>query len=263
MFVDWLLASFHHLAVFSLAAILSAEIFLTAGPIDDRMVLRVARIDAWFGIFAALVVAAGVLRVFFGAKGFEYYSSTSSSGPRWRCSSGSASSPWPRPCCTSAGAGACAPTRVPPASGRDRAIAPGSLCRSGPVRPDSALRRGHGARLRDVRRDQRPDAIAARGLARLATRQRQARRQLYNIYDRLISGCGNLRTLVGLCSTTEPALSESQKSEANRLKSFACANSDDPPSDPRSSGGGRGEPPSPPSSRERSAPPPTAADSRP
>jgi putative membrane protein len=74
MFVDWLLASFHHLAVFSLAAILSAEIFLTAGPIDDRMVLRVARIDAWFGIFAALVVAAGVLRVFFGAKGYEYYS---------------------------------------------------------------------------------------------------------------------------------------------------------------------------------------------
>ena len=31
MFVDWLFASFHHLAVFSLAAILSAEIFLTAG----------------------------------------------------------------------------------------------------------------------------------------------------------------------------------------------------------------------------------------
>ena len=73
MFVDWLLASFHHLAVFSLAAILSAEIFLTAGPIDDRLVLRVARIDAWFGILAALVVAAGVLRVFFGAKGYEYY----------------------------------------------------------------------------------------------------------------------------------------------------------------------------------------------
>jgi putative membrane protein len=73
MFVDWLLASFHHLAVFSLAAILSAEIFLTAGPIDDRMALRLARIDAWFGIMAALVVAAGALRVFFGAKGYEYY----------------------------------------------------------------------------------------------------------------------------------------------------------------------------------------------
>src|ERR1700735_2761798 len=63
----------HHLAVFSLAAILSAEIFLTAGRIDDRSVLRVARVDAWFGILAALVVAAGVLRVFLGAKGYEYY----------------------------------------------------------------------------------------------------------------------------------------------------------------------------------------------
>ena len=59
MFVDWLLASFHHLAVFSLAAILSAEIFLTAGPIDDSMALRVARLDAWFGLVAAIVVAAG------------------------------------------------------------------------------------------------------------------------------------------------------------------------------------------------------------
>jgi putative membrane protein len=73
MFVDWLLASFHHLAVFSLAAILSAEIFLTAGAIDDRMALRLARVDAWFGILAALAIAAGLLRIFFGAKGYEYY----------------------------------------------------------------------------------------------------------------------------------------------------------------------------------------------
>jgi putative membrane protein len=73
MFVDWLLASFHHLAVFSLAAILSAEIFLTAGPIDDRMALRLARVDAWFGILAAIALAAGLMRLFFGAKGLDYY----------------------------------------------------------------------------------------------------------------------------------------------------------------------------------------------
>jgi putative membrane protein len=73
MFVDWLLASFHHLAVFSLAAILSAEIFLTAGPIDDRMALRLARVDAWFGILAAIALAAGLMRLFFGAKGVDYY----------------------------------------------------------------------------------------------------------------------------------------------------------------------------------------------
>jgi putative membrane protein len=73
MFVDWLLASFHHLAVFSLAAILSAEIFLTAGPIDDRIALRLARVDAWFGIMAAIALAAGLMRLFFGAKGLDYY----------------------------------------------------------------------------------------------------------------------------------------------------------------------------------------------
>jgi putative membrane protein len=73
MFLDWLLASFHHLAVFSLAAILSAEIFLTAGAIDDRMARRLARVDAWFGIMAAIALAAGLLRVFLGAKGVDYY----------------------------------------------------------------------------------------------------------------------------------------------------------------------------------------------
>src|SRR5271157_2561502 len=73
MFVDWLLASFHHLAVFSFAGMLSAEIFLTAGTIDDRLALRLARVDAWFGIMAAIALGAGLLRVFFGAKGAEYY----------------------------------------------------------------------------------------------------------------------------------------------------------------------------------------------
>ncbi len=152
MFVDWLLASFHHLAVFSLAAILSAEIFLTAGPIDDRMALRLARIDAWFGIMAALVVAAGVLRVFFGAKGYEYYFVNIFFWAKMGLF-------------VAVGLLSVAPTymyivwrrqrsgrpRLPPAQGRDQAIAPGPVCRGGAVRPHSALRRGDGARLRDVR----------------------------------------------------------------------------------------------------------------
>jgi len=73
MFLDWLLASFHHLAVFSLAAILAAELALTASVVDDRTALRLARVDAWFGIVAAVALAAGLLRLFFGAKGYEYY----------------------------------------------------------------------------------------------------------------------------------------------------------------------------------------------
>jgi len=152
MFLDWLLASFHHLAVFSLAAILSAEIFLTLGPIDDRMALRLARVDAWFGIMAALALAAGLMRLAFGAKGADYYlaqhlllaqdgavrrrrgdldradlflSRLAAPGPRRRL--------------------------VPPPGARDRPAAPGALRRSGTVCADPALRRGDGPRLRDIR----------------------------------------------------------------------------------------------------------------
>ena len=73
MFLDWLLASFHHLAVFSLAGILAAELALTATVLDGRTMLRLARIDAWFGLVAAIVVGAGLSRIFFAAKGFDYY----------------------------------------------------------------------------------------------------------------------------------------------------------------------------------------------
>jgi putative membrane protein len=73
MFLDWLLASFHHLAVFSLAGILAVELALTATVLDDRTMLRLPRIDAWFGLVAAIVVGAGLMRIFFAAKGFDYY----------------------------------------------------------------------------------------------------------------------------------------------------------------------------------------------
>ncbi len=73
MALDWGLASLHHLAVFSLAAILAFELTLTAEKVDARAILRLARVDAWYGALAALALAAGLLRVFFGAKGPDYY----------------------------------------------------------------------------------------------------------------------------------------------------------------------------------------------
>jgi len=73
MFLDWALASLHHLAVFSLSAILAGELAITAGTVDERAILRIARIDAWFGLMAGLALAAGVARVFLGAKGADYY----------------------------------------------------------------------------------------------------------------------------------------------------------------------------------------------
>jgi putative membrane protein len=73
MALDWLLASLHHLAIFTLLAILAGELAMTGGRIDGGMVGRLVRLDAWYGIGAAGVVAAGVARVFLGDKGAVYY----------------------------------------------------------------------------------------------------------------------------------------------------------------------------------------------
>jgi putative membrane protein len=73
MALDWLLASLHHLAIFTLLAILAGELAMTGGRIDVGVVGRLVRLDAWYGVAAAAVVAAGVARVFLGAKGPEYY----------------------------------------------------------------------------------------------------------------------------------------------------------------------------------------------
>jgi putative membrane protein len=73
MLLDWALASAHHLAVFTLAAIIAFELALTAGDLDLPTIQRLTRIDAWFGVMAGVVVAAGVARVIFGLKGPDYY----------------------------------------------------------------------------------------------------------------------------------------------------------------------------------------------
>jgi putative membrane protein len=73
VFLDFLLASFHHVAVFSLFAALAAEIVLLRPELDANSVARVARVDIAFGIAATFVVIAGFSRVFFGIKGADYY----------------------------------------------------------------------------------------------------------------------------------------------------------------------------------------------
>lgn len=73
MFIDFLLASFHHLAVFALVAILAAELVSLRPGLDAAGVRRVGQLDIAYGIAAALVLIAGFARVFFGAKGADYY----------------------------------------------------------------------------------------------------------------------------------------------------------------------------------------------
>jgi len=46
MLLDWALASLHHLAIFTLAAVIAFELTLTARAVDDTAILRLARIDA-------------------------------------------------------------------------------------------------------------------------------------------------------------------------------------------------------------------------
>ena len=73
MFLDWALASLHHLAVFSLAMILAAEFVLIRNAMDAATIARLTRIDLHYGIAAGLVLIFGFARVFLGAKGHAYY----------------------------------------------------------------------------------------------------------------------------------------------------------------------------------------------
>lgn len=69
--VDLILAILHHLLVFGLVAMLAIERALLRGETVDA--IRLARLDAGFGVTAALVVAIGVGRVTWGGKGWAFY----------------------------------------------------------------------------------------------------------------------------------------------------------------------------------------------
>ena len=70
---DFLLASFHHVAVFALVIVLGADLVLVRPGLDAAGVARLSRLDATYGALPGLVLVAGLLRVVFGAAGWEYY----------------------------------------------------------------------------------------------------------------------------------------------------------------------------------------------
>ncbi|MEP9374294.1 DUF2214 family protein [Mesorhizobium sp. KR1-2] len=71
--VDLLLAIFHHILVFSLAAVLAAEVVLIRNEMTHRTIGRLAGIDRAYGLVALFVIIIGVARVFYGLKGWEFY----------------------------------------------------------------------------------------------------------------------------------------------------------------------------------------------
>ncbi|MEO5862203.1 MAG: DUF2214 family protein [Burkholderiales bacterium] len=73
MALDAFLGAMHHICVFALFVILAAEIVLVRPGISTETVLRVVRIDLFYGILAGLALVAGGFRVFYGAKGAAFY----------------------------------------------------------------------------------------------------------------------------------------------------------------------------------------------
>jgi putative membrane protein len=67
------LAIRHHLLVFSLVAIIAVEFALIRPGVGGASLMRVARLDAFYGLCAGLIVVVGIARVHFGIKGDEFY----------------------------------------------------------------------------------------------------------------------------------------------------------------------------------------------
>ena len=70
---DLILAIIHHLLVFGLVAMLVAESMLVRPGMRGMDVDRVVRIDVGYGATAGGILIIGLLRVFFGAKGYHFY----------------------------------------------------------------------------------------------------------------------------------------------------------------------------------------------
>jgi len=72
--MDLHLAIAHHLLIFALAGVLAFEIGAVRAGLGGKDVGRIARVDAWYGILAVAILAVGLSRAIFAAKGWAYYS---------------------------------------------------------------------------------------------------------------------------------------------------------------------------------------------
>jgi len=71
---DLVLAIAHHLLIFSFAAALAFQITVTRRAMTADDIVRLARVDIWYGLLAAAILAVGICRAVFAAKGWHYYS---------------------------------------------------------------------------------------------------------------------------------------------------------------------------------------------
>ena len=64
----------HYLLIFALAGILAFEIGVIRLDMKCEDLVRVARVDLWYGVLAGAIVVVGFSRAVFSAKGCAYYS---------------------------------------------------------------------------------------------------------------------------------------------------------------------------------------------
>jgi putative membrane protein len=73
MMADLVLAVLHFILIFALVGILGAEAGLVREGMDGTQANRVAVLDRGYGAAAGLLLVVGFLRVFYGAKGADFY----------------------------------------------------------------------------------------------------------------------------------------------------------------------------------------------
>ena len=73
MSLDLILEFIHHIAVFSLVGVLSAEFVLVGTGLAGGRLRQLAVLDAAYGALAGIIVIAGATRVVWGDAGWEFY----------------------------------------------------------------------------------------------------------------------------------------------------------------------------------------------
>lgn len=73
LWLDAIFAYLHFTAVFVLFAFLSIELVLLKGELTAPAIRQLGRMDIWYFGSAIVVLATGVTRLMFGAKGPEFY----------------------------------------------------------------------------------------------------------------------------------------------------------------------------------------------
>jgi putative membrane protein len=73
LFHDAALAWLHFVFAFLLVASIVAELFILRLPVDGRVARLLLRADLFYGLSSVLIILAGISRVIWGAKGWDYY----------------------------------------------------------------------------------------------------------------------------------------------------------------------------------------------